>query len=119
MAPGQGSRRLIEWPVIPVTSKLIRILNINYLSTFSNIISYTSSIAVFSAVLIAVLRCRGSSFDHQEEARAQQAIDRYFAMQPVLPSPWTDSAHRKPFRLPMTPGEWRQLSASIVATVKA
>lgn len=39
------------------------------------------------------------------EERAQKAIDTYFSSQIIVPSPWTDSAKKKPFVLPATPGE--------------
>jgi len=44
--------------------------------------------------------------DSHIEEEAQKAIDTFFSKHVVLPSPWTDSAKKKPFQLPGTPGEW-------------
>jgi len=45
--------------------------------------------------------CRHSS---EIEEQAQRAIDTFFSSNMIVPSPWTDSSKRKPFKLPETPG---------------
>ena len=54
-------------------------------------------------ILIQFSLCCSHSSELEEQA--QRAIDTFFSSNVIVPSPWTDSAKRKSFKLPQTPGE--------------